>query len=172
ARLASRADILRQRWMAVIMARKKSSAQRGARVVKRGFAPANAIRRDEIVEEVVENLRPWKNHKSRESVTAAVNQQLDVLVELAPSLAKLSDGRRYRDLQKSPQTHLATSKPLIAFTWNDVAPPAPWVWYIANVPGDNVDVRVENRLPRRFSAVHPNIKSIRFKLILEDIFDL
>jgi len=78
------------------MARKKSSAQRGARVVKRGFAPANAIRRDEIVEEVVENLRPWKNHKSRESVTAAVNQQLDVLVELAPSLAKLSDRRRYR----------------------------------------------------------------------------
>src|SRR5215831_1065717 len=96
ARLASRADILRQRWMAVIMARKKSSAQRGARVVKRGFAPANAIRRDEIVEEVVENLRPWKNHKSRESVTAAVNQQFDVLVELAPSLAKLSDRRRYR----------------------------------------------------------------------------
>ena len=62
--------------------------------MKRGFAPANAIRRDEIVEEVVENLRPWKNHKSRESVTAAVNQQLDVLVELAPSLAKLSE--RYR----------------------------------------------------------------------------
>src|SRR5262249_49192953 len=29
------------------------------RVVKRGFAPANAIRRDEIVEEVVENLGPF-----------------------------------------------------------------------------------------------------------------
>jgi hypothetical protein len=44
--------------MAVVMARKKGWARHGDRVVKRNVASPNAIRRDEIVEEVVDNLWP------------------------------------------------------------------------------------------------------------------
>src|SRR5262249_39146960 len=102
-----RADILRQRWMAVMMARKKGSTRRGARVVRRDFA------RDEIVEEVVENLRPWKNHKSRDSVTAAVNQQLDVLVKLAPLQAELFDARQYRGHAKKLDKALSNVEKLL-----------------------------------------------------------
>jgi hypothetical protein len=50
--------------MAVVMARKKGWARHGDRVVKRNVASPNAIRRDEIVEEVVDNLWPRKSHRS------------------------------------------------------------------------------------------------------------
>jgi hypothetical protein len=66
--------LLRWWWMAVVMARKKHFAQSGSRATKGKVA--NAIRRDEIVEAVVDNTKPWRNHESRDTVTAAVNQAL------------------------------------------------------------------------------------------------
>jgi hypothetical protein len=46
----------------IVMSRKQDTASR------RGA--------DEIVEEIVDHLRPWKAHKSVATITAAVNQRL------------------------------------------------------------------------------------------------
>jgi hypothetical protein len=115
--------------MAVMMARKKGSgsAQRGARVVKRDFA------RDEIVEEVVENLRPWKNHKSRDSVTTVVNEQLSVLAKLAPLLQELYNRGLNRGHAKKLDKALGNVEKLIksapamlALSLFDPLPQDPW----------------------------------------------
>ena len=53
-----------RRWMAVVivaMARKKHSAKSGGRVRKGVVKPPNAIRRGEIVEEIVDQLRRSKD---------------------------------------------------------------------------------------------------------------
>ena len=55
------------------MARKKHSAKSGGRVRKGEVTPPNAIRRGEIVEEIVDHLRPWKDRISEATVTAEVN---------------------------------------------------------------------------------------------------
>jgi hypothetical protein len=74
------------------MARKKHSTRRDGRVLNRdAVAPPNTIRRDEIVEEVVDNLRPWKDHKSRDTVTAQVSKTLNSLLKSVPK--KLFDRR-------------------------------------------------------------------------------
>jgi hypothetical protein len=51
---------------------------------------------DEIVEEIVDHLRPWKSHKSVAAITAAVNHELDVLLKLAPLQTRLFDRARNR----------------------------------------------------------------------------
>lgn len=61
------------------MARNKRSVQ--GRLMKGAASPPNRTRRDELVEAVVDSLKPWKNHKSRDTVTAEVNQTLNVLLE-------------------------------------------------------------------------------------------
>ena len=86
--------LLRWWWMAVVMARKKHFAQSGSRATKGKVA--NAIRRDEIVEAVVDNTKPWRNHESRDTVTAAVNQALDALLRLVPFEKKFFDPRPAR----------------------------------------------------------------------------
>ena len=78
------------------MARKKNSAKTGTRATTGKVAPPNAIRRDEIVEAVVDNMTPWRNHESRESVTAAVNQALDSLLRLVPFEKMFFDPRPNR----------------------------------------------------------------------------
>ena len=62
----------------VVMFRKKDTA------LRRGT--------DEIVEEIVDHLRPWKGHKSVAAITAAVNHDLEMLLKLAPLQAKLQSG--------------------------------------------------------------------------------
>jgi hypothetical protein len=52
------------------MARKKHSAKRGVRIRKGELRPSDAIRRGEIVEEIVLNLRPRKDRISETTVTA------------------------------------------------------------------------------------------------------
>jgi hypothetical protein len=104
------------------MARKKHSARRGSRLMKGDVAPTNAIRRDEIVEEVVDNLRPWSNHKSRDAITDQVNKSLDMLPNLIPSLMKLSDARAYREHEKKLDKALSNVETLLlsspgAFSW-------------------------------------------------------
>ena len=78
--------------LAVVMARKAKS---GVRRRKSGFSPTDATRRGDIVEEIVDWLRPWKHRMSGAAVTAVVNQYLDRLL-LAPQDAKLFDRRLYR----------------------------------------------------------------------------
>ena len=74
------------------MARKAKS---GARRMKSGFSPTDATRRSEIVEEIVDWLRPRKHRLSDAAAAAAVNRHLDLLL-LAPQGAKLFDRRQYR----------------------------------------------------------------------------
>ena len=59
------------------------------------FLATDATRRSEIVEEIVDWLRPWKHRMSDAAVTAAVNHHLDLLL-LVPLDAKLFDRRQYR----------------------------------------------------------------------------
>jgi hypothetical protein len=51
---------------------------------------------DEILEEIVDHLRPWQSHKSVAAITAAVNHELEVLLKLAPLQTKLFDRARNR----------------------------------------------------------------------------
>ena len=60
------------------MARNKRSVQGGR--LTGAASPPNRTRRDELVEAVVDSLKPWKNHQSRDTVRAQVNQTLDVLL--------------------------------------------------------------------------------------------
>jgi hypothetical protein len=46
--------------------------------------PAPSGRANEIVEEIVDNLRPWKGGKSVAAITAAVNDQLGMLLSVCP----------------------------------------------------------------------------------------
>jgi hypothetical protein len=68
---------------------------------------------DEIVEEIVEHLRPWKSHKSVAAITAAVNHALGVL-KLAPLEAKVSDRARCRAHAKKLDGALREVETLLA----------------------------------------------------------
>jgi hypothetical protein len=69
---------------------------------------------DEIVEEIVDHLRPWKNHKSDAAITAAVNHELEVLLKLAPLQAKLFDRARNRAHAKKLDRALSEVEMLLA----------------------------------------------------------
>jgi hypothetical protein len=100
--------------MAVVMARKKHSARKGSRAMKRDAAPLSAIRRDEIVEEIVDHLRPLKNHKSFDTVKAAVNHKLGGLLEEVPRQMKLFDRRVYREHAKKLDKAISIVEKLLA----------------------------------------------------------
>jgi hypothetical protein len=81
--------------MVVIMVRKKDLT----RATKRHLPPMSA--REQIVEGIVENLRPWKDGKSCRTVTAQVNEKLNELVKLASLLKKNTfDARRAGEYAK------------------------------------------------------------------------
>jgi hypothetical protein len=69
---------------------------------------------DEIVEEIVDHLRPWKSHKSAAAITAAVNHELNVLLQLAPLQAKLFDRARNRTHAKKLDRALGEVEMLLA----------------------------------------------------------
>jgi hypothetical protein len=105
------------------MARKKHSARKGSRAMKRDAVPLSATRRDEIVEEIVDHLRPWKNHKSCETVTSKVNNSIDALSKLVILQKKLSDRRAYREQAKKLDKALSNVEALLAsssgtLAWN------------------------------------------------------
>ena len=79
--------------LAVVMARKAKS---GARRMKSGFSPTDATRRSEIVEEIVDWLRPRKHRMSDAAVTAAVNRHLDLTLLTPQDVKKVFDRRQYR----------------------------------------------------------------------------
>jgi hypothetical protein len=81
--------------MVVIMVRKKDLT----RATKRHLPPMSA--REQIVEGIVENLRPWKDGKSCHTVTAQVKEKLNELVKLASLLKKNTfDARRAGEYAK------------------------------------------------------------------------
>src|SRR5262249_41951131 len=61
---------------------------------KRDGAPVRGV--NEIVEEITDNLRPWKS-QSREAIDLAVRERMESLREMIPLQAKLMDRRRMRD---------------------------------------------------------------------------
>jgi hypothetical protein len=69
---------------------------------------------DEIVEEIVDHLRPWKSHKSAAAITAAVNHELNVLLQLAPLQAKLFDRAQNRTHAKKLDRALGEVEMLLA----------------------------------------------------------
>jgi len=69
---------------------------------------------DEIVEEIVDQLRPWKSHKSVAAITAAVNHELNVLLKLTPLQAKLFDRARNREHAKKLDRALSEVEMLLA----------------------------------------------------------
>jgi hypothetical protein len=80
--------------VAVVMARRKHLARGGFHVRKSDVS--NAIRRGEIVKEIVDHLRPWKDRVSEATVTAEVNRELDILLQYVPRQARWSDRTRNR----------------------------------------------------------------------------
>jgi hypothetical protein len=69
---------------------------------------------DEIVEEIMDHLRPWKNHKSGAAITAAVNREIDMLLKLAPLQAELFDRARNRAHAKKLDDALSEVETLLA----------------------------------------------------------
>jgi hypothetical protein len=61
---------------------------------EKGLAPGH--RKDEIVEEITDNLRPWKDRLSREAIAKAVGEQLEFLRKMIPLQEKLMDRQRMR----------------------------------------------------------------------------
>jgi hypothetical protein len=51
---------------------------------------------DEIVEEIVDHLRPWNGRQTREAITIAASEQLERLRQMIPLQAKLYDRSRMR----------------------------------------------------------------------------
>jgi hypothetical protein len=99
--------------MALIMARNKRSSQGSGRVTG-AASPLSGALRDELVEAIVHHLKPWKNHKSRDTVTAAVNLILDFLLGLVPSNKKNFDRRAIRKHAKKLDRALSKVEELLA----------------------------------------------------------
>jgi hypothetical protein len=79
------------------MARKKKhSAESGLPVRANALTPPDAIRLEEIVEEIVDHLRPWKDRKGRPVITLEVNRELSFLLILAPLEAQRADRAQNR----------------------------------------------------------------------------
>jgi hypothetical protein len=81
---------------------------------------------DEIVEEIVDHLRPWKDHKSVAAITAAVNHEIDVLLKLAPLQASLFDRARNRAHAKKLDRALSEVETLLA------SAPGALAWFLFN----------------------------------------
>lgn len=71
--------------VAVIMARRKIHPAKGGLGARaHALKPPNLVRLEEIVEEIVDHLRPWKDRKGRAAITAEVDRELVFLAILAP----------------------------------------------------------------------------------------
>ena len=94
---------------------------------------ASEARQHEIVEEVVDNLRPWKDRKSRAAVAADVEHELNILIHIVPLGTELFDRRRNRaHAQKlnravSEVERLFSSAPgMLAWSLFNPLPPPEW----------------------------------------------
>jgi hypothetical protein len=96
----------------------------------RNRKPAPAARRSEIVEEIVDTLRPWKNRESFASVCAEVEGAIAILQELVVSMSKLPTQNENRDHARrlkaalcSVEELLQTAPSLLAANLFDPLPP-------------------------------------------------
>ena len=98
------------------MARKKHSAKRGVRGRKVHCASPGAARRAEIIEEIVDHLRPWKQRMSEATVRAGVNRALKTLLPDSPSEKEVQRGfhKAYRTYAKQLDSALSEVETLLA----------------------------------------------------------
>jgi hypothetical protein len=76
--------------------RNRHPAETSLDIKSRALVPPNADRLDEIVEEIVDHQRPWKDRKSRAAITAEVGADVIRLLILAPYEAKRGDRKKNR----------------------------------------------------------------------------
>jgi hypothetical protein len=103
------------------MARKKRSAHKRGRV-KGSCTPLDETQRNDIVEGIVDNLKPWKNNRSRNAITADVNHSIDMLRELVPVQEELLDQKPFREYRKKLDQALSDVEKILesgaqSFTW-------------------------------------------------------
>lgn len=142
------------------MAQKKHSARRGGRVMKGDVTPVNASRRDEIVEAIVDNLRPWNDHYSRDSVTAGVNNDIDVLLNVLPGQKKLFDRKPYRKYGKMLDEALGKVEKLLSLS------PETLTWELFNPllpfrPVDKSAEEIDREYRRRFDVFVTELRRLR-----------
>jgi hypothetical protein len=83
----------------------------------------SAIRQIEIVEEITDNLRPWKYHRSRAQTSHEVKRRLSILHEYLPLVAELYDRKKNRAHAKKLNRTLVMLEGLLksapgALTWS------------------------------------------------------
>jgi hypothetical protein len=93
---------------------------------------------DEIVEEIVDHLRPWKSHKSVAAITTAVNHELNVLLKLAPLQAQLFDRAGNRAHAKKLDGALSEVKTLLA------SAPGALAWFLFGPLSPSESQSIEN----------------------------
>jgi hypothetical protein len=76
--------------------RKKQSVTFGLHARAHALSPPDEGRLREIVEEIVDHLRPWKDRKDNDEVTAEVNSELRLVLRSAPSEAASFDRTQIR----------------------------------------------------------------------------
>jgi hypothetical protein len=81
-------------------------------VVHKPVARTSAL--EEIVEEIVVHLRPWKRGLSEAAVTADVNHELDVLLKLVPLNKQLADRTAIRQHARKLDETLGKVETLLA----------------------------------------------------------
>jgi hypothetical protein len=108
------------------MARKNRPGRSGVRGRKADFSPPNAPRRYEIVEEIVDQLRPWKHRVSEATVTDKVIDELRLLLLLAPLEAKRPNRTQNRIHAQRLDSALHEVETLLA------SAPDPLCWFLLN----------------------------------------
>ena len=95
-RPAARPDWSYRQWWRWLWPEESTSAKRRCSRQEERRLLSNAIRRGEIVKEIVDHLRPWKDRASEATVSAEVNRELDILLQYVPRQARWSDRTRNR----------------------------------------------------------------------------
>jgi hypothetical protein len=55
---------------------------------------------------------------------------------------------------------LSYHRDVVGFFWNDMPHPTTWSWYIAVVPGNDMDVEMKDRLAGGSADVHAEVVAI------------
>jgi hypothetical protein len=108
------------------MARKRRPFKSPVRTRIDDVSSPNTIRRGEIVEEIVDHLRPWKDRKGIAARTADVNHKLNLLREIVPLEATVFDRTQNRTHARQLDTALTQVETLLA------SAPEVLAWFLFN----------------------------------------